>query len=377
MLGVSKKYKSFATSTFNNIGENNTPFDYYSNTKTVDQILNEPTIAPRYLSEPTINNIIDDKRNNINNNFWSSYNALHKLGNKGSIKTNLYYLRDEIKSEQQYQDNNIINGQSFITSEEYFINKKPIQYRGDVEIKLKPTISSLLEYRVRYKQEKIISKNSIIQNKSINFNSNLETNDDLFDQRLSYTNRITDSKAIMLIANYSSSTVPQLVTYSPAIINPLSFISNAQFSSFQKSKANFQSILFGNGSNNLKYKSSLTLDLQNVKYKSELKGLQNNNSQNIIGFNNDIDYKINLIGLDQQFGIIKNKLRVLLGLNFSIVSQNIIDKINEVKLQKSNFLIQPLLNISVKTGLYSKIIFSTSYKQRPFNETNFVTSNVL
>lgn len=377
LLGVSKKYKMFATSSYNNIGENNTPFDYYSNTKTVEQILNESLIAPRYLNEPFFNSSIDDKRQNINNNFWSSYNALHKLGVKGSIKTSLYYLSDKIKSEQLFQDNNIINGQSFVTSDEYFLTRNPNQYRGDMEMKFQTTSSSIIEYRVRYKKEKVLTSSQILQNNITNLNSILETNDNLFDQKCLYTNRISNRKALILIANYSSSEVPQSSTYNPAIIESLTFTTNTQFSSFQKNKANFQAILLGNGLKNSKYKSSVTADFQNVKYKSLLTGLHNNNSQNISGFINDINYKVSNINLDQQYVINKTKFKISMGLNLSYINQNINDTQIIAKIQRSNFLIQPLLNVSFKPGSFSKIIFSTAYKQRPFSETNFVTANVL
>jgi len=377
LLGVSKKYKSFATSSFNNIGENNTPFDYYANNKSVEQILNELSIASKYLEEPIFNTTIERNRQNINSNLWCSYNVLQKLGSKASLKANMYYLTDKIASEQFYENINNIDGQIFNTSDEYFLTKKPVQYRADLELKFNNTKSSLIEYQIKYKKEKVQSFNQVLQNKASRFNSDLETNDDFFDQKFIYTNRLSDKNAVILVARYSNSKVPQSSFYNPAIIDSMFFRENTQFSSFEKNKLNLQTILLGSNLKKSKYRSSLSGDFQSLNFNSLLTGSQDNGTQNISGFENNIHYKTNNIGLNNQYSFLSKRFQFQIALNSSFMSQALTNNSNATSLRKENFLIQPFLNISLKTSTFSKLIFSTGYNQRAFNETNFVPNKVL
>lgn len=376
LLGVSKKYKSFITGSINNIGINNTPFDYHSNNKSLEQIINEPSLAPKYLNENIFNSQLDDQRQNINNNLWTSYNALHKINKKLSIKTNFYYLDDNILAEQFFEDNNTINGQTLITSDEVSFNKKPKQIASELEIKFKNSTSSLIEFQTKYKRENVVTSNRIRQNKINDFDAIFETKDIFFEQRVTYTKRLSSSKAMQVLVKYTENKAPQVNIYNPAIINPTLYLNNTQQSEFDKKNLNFQAVLLGKSSQYSKYRTSLNADLKEIFYNSNLTGLHNN-IINVSGFLNEIKYSVANLNFKNQYSFRIKKILLLPILEINYIKQYLVNYINVSNLKKGNFLIQPQLNVSIQTTNYSKLLLSISSKQKTFNETNFISENVL
>jgi len=92
-------------------------------------------LARKYISETYFDSEIDAARSIMNSLFFSSYNAVFKIGKRISLKNNVYYLTDRIASQQLNVVTNSINGQEFVTSDSYSIIKKPTQTRGDLELK--------------------------------------------------------------------------------------------------------------------------------------------------------------------------------------------------------------------------------------------------
>ncbi|MBL4939385.1 MAG: hypothetical protein JKY16_03770, partial [Lutibacter sp.] len=99
ILGITKNYKSFATLAYNNIGINHSPFDYFGFSINLEQLKEKDFFADKIISETSFFNILDDKRVNINNQYFGNYNAVFKINKRLKIKTNLYYVNDKITSE--------------------------------------------------------------------------------------------------------------------------------------------------------------------------------------------------------------------------------------------------------------------------------------
>lgn len=184
ILGITKNYKSFATLSYNNVGVNQTPFDYFGFSFNVEQQKEQDYFAEKIIPETRFSNLLEDRRANINNQIFGNYNAIFKLNPKLSIKTNLYYLQDRISTNQLFQNDFQINNDTFITTDNTFITKKPQQYRGDLEIKYNTSKTSLLEYNLRLRQENIETPTTVIQNQNDEFSTFLNTEDFYFKQDL-------------------------------------------------------------------------------------------------------------------------------------------------------------------------------------------------
>ena len=139
LIGLSPAVKSFITVTYNNIGENNSPFDYFAYNLNPEQVKEAPLLATKYLPETYFNTFLDARRLNLNHSFFSSYNAIFKAGSKVDVKTNVYYLTDRISALQRFENTNVVDGQQFTTTDQYATRKNPRQLRGDLEVKYSPT----------------------------------------------------------------------------------------------------------------------------------------------------------------------------------------------------------------------------------------------
>ena len=135
ILGISKKYKSFGTITYNNIGVNHSPFDYFSSNKSIEQQKERDLSTHKIISEALFNNPIDDARANINSMFFSNYNSIFKVSKRISIKSNIYFINDNIKLNQLNTSENTFQNETITTTDNYNTNKKPQFYRGDIELK--------------------------------------------------------------------------------------------------------------------------------------------------------------------------------------------------------------------------------------------------
>jgi hypothetical protein len=375
ILGISKKYKSFATVSYNNIGINNTPFDYFSYNPNVEPLREARLLAKKYIPDTYFETDIDPERSNINNAFFGSYNAAFKVGQKLNLKTNLYYLNDNINSEQLSLVSNNINGQQFKTSDFNSIVKKAKQYRGDIEAKYNLSKKSLLEYTVRYKIENINTINNVLQNSNTNYNTDLRTEDNYFKQVLTYTTKLSDKKAFQFILRNTFNDIPQNYAFVPAIFEPLTFSSNNQMSRFKKSNLNIQSNLLGSTSKG-KYTVTLGSDFQNINFVSELIGINNNNELSVSGFANNFNYSQKSVYANSSYKFQLKRFGLTPAFTLTYLHQNLADKLSSKAGDTSSFLIEPSFSISYKLNNYSALLITTSYKQKPFSEDYFVTNPV-
>ncbi len=373
VLGISKKYKSFATASYNNIGQNNSPFDYFSYTPGVERQREEMFMAQKYIPDTYFNTGIDESRNHINHSLFGSYNAAFKLNQRFNLKTNFYYLSDRINSNQSSLAANQINGQKFLTSDLYSIQKKPEQYRGDLEAKYLASENSLLEYTIRYRIENILTKNEMLQNDLSHYYTSLKTKDNFLKQTAVYTHKLAANKAIQIMARHSMNDIPQNFIFNPAIYNASAFTSNQQKSHFNKDYYNLQASLMGNSKTSA-HKFILGTEFHDIGYASALTGTANNNEVPINGFSNKFNYRQKMIYAQASYKLKLKKIRLMPGLNLSYLNQEMIASVKKSIIQR--ILLEPSLSVHLKIGNYSGFLVSASLRQRPFSEEYLIEQPV-
>lgn len=375
IIGISKKYKSFATASYNNVGINNTPFDYFAYNPNIEQLRETEFLAKKYIPDTYFNTDIDAKRSNINNSFFGSYNAVFKIGKKINLKSNLYYLNDRLKSEQLNISANNINGQQFTTSDKYSIIKKPVQMRGDIEVKFNISKKSLLEYSLQLKEENLETKNEVLQNGNTNFNTTFTSNDVYFKQNLILTTKISDKKALQFIGKYTNNSLPQLLSFKPAVFDPNLYSLNTQNSRFKKSCVILQSNLLGSSARG-KYLLTLGANLKDIDFNSGLIGFNNGSSLSINGFENQINYKQRNIFINGNYKLILKRFRITPSIALSSVNQRLLNYYSNTLRDTNSFLIEPNLSIVYKLNDFSGLLLSAGLKQKPFTEEYFVENSV-
>jgi hypothetical protein len=366
ILGISKNYKSFGTITYNNLGVNHSPFDYFSYNQSIEQQKEKDISTHKIIPEVLFNNGIDDDRANINNMLFSNYNSIFKVNKRFSIKTNLYYINDNIKLNQLSTTENNIQNETFITTDDFNTIKKPQFYRGDIELKYNTSKKSLLEYKTRFSYENIKSNSSIIENEINSFQSNLNSESIFFNQRILYTNKLNNNQAIQIQLSHAFNNIPQNLTLN----NQKTSIIEIQSSNFKKNFLDAIVILLGNKSKN-KYSFSTGATYENTTYNSI-----NNLNPTEIKFNFPNYFKRSIYVLGSTNYALKN-WSIIPSFSLKYLNQEIDENQSLNNKLKSDVLFEPSFNIRYRINNKSFISSKASLTQTPFSEEYIFRNPIL
>gem|GEM_PF-559453 len=367
ILGISKKYKSFGTFSYNNVGINNSPFDYFSYSPGAEEIKESDLFAKKIISENYFSNELDDRRANVNNAWFCSYNNIFKIGNRLSIKTNLYYIHDKITSEQLSENSNFINNEKFFTSDKYSIQKRPVQYRGDIEIKYNSSKKSLLEYRASIRQENITTPANVVKNDTTYYQTLLKTRNFYFKQALVFTQKVSERKALQVLLNHSTNNVPQNYFSSPGFNDSINYPANNQFSNFKKQVVDCQTVFLGSTAKT-KYTFSIGGNLEKTSFQSELTGINSGISTLINGYSNDFAYQKNALYSLGAYNFSFGKWRFSPSYLLQYIEQYLIDHLAKQNMKPGNFIFNPAFSIIYKLNNVSGIFGTINVNQKTFSE---------
>lgn len=356
ILGISKKYKSFAIFSFNNLGINHSPFDYFSNNRNVEQFRDKDIVAPKIISESLFRNSLDSEKSNLNNMFFSNYNSVFKISNRISLKSNLYYLNDKIDISQKNTNANMFNVFFLTTTDEYNTIKKPKYYRGDFELKYNTSKKSLLEYKTKFYYEKINNKSFIKANSIGSYSSVLNSEEIFFNQKLIFTNKLGNNKALQFQINNAINSAPQKL-----------FLNNLNTTDFENQKSNYRKEFFDVFVNRLgaksfyKYSFSIGASSDKTPFYS---------INNLLTTSSNINKILNL----------KKTIYTLGSINYQIDKWNIIPSYSFKYLKqiqknllfydlqkKEDFLFEPSLLIRYRINNKSFVFSKVSLNQNPFS----------
>ncbi|MGY0408573.1 MAG: hypothetical protein ACWIPJ_09520, partial [Polaribacter sp.] len=369
VLLINKKVKSFSTLSRNNIGVNNSPFDYFSFNLNTEQRSEQNYTAKKIIPETQFSSLLGNERTNINNQFFGSYNTIFKINPKISIKTNLYYLNDRITTNQLLKNQFKINGENFTTSNNTFITKKPEQYRGDIKLKYNTSKTSLLEYNFRIRQENIKTPTKILQNQSDKFSSILETNDFYLKQKLLLTKKISTRKAVQFSLFHSMNNLSQNYSITPSLFNDNSE-NDMQENKSRKTYLEGKSTYLGSSNQN-KYSFSVGINLKDTPFKSEL-----SNSEETISKNN-FSYKQRNIFSTGVYNINKGNWKISPSYSVRLLNQNLKQNIENQHYNKNNFIFEPALQIKFNVNSISSLSANLGYNQSANTEKSFYLNEVL
>lgn len=369
LLGINKSYKSFASLSYNNVGINQTPFDYFGFRFNMEQQKEQNYFAEKIIPETRFSNLLEDRRANINNQFFGNYNAIFKLNPKLSIKTNLYYLQDRITTNQFFQNDFKINNDVFTTTDNTFIIKKPQQYRGDLEIKYNTTKTSLLEYNLRIRQENIETPTTIIQNQIDEFSTFLNTEDFYLRQDLLWTKKLSDKKALQVSLFHSFNDLPQTLSITPSLFDD-STLNDIQESEFRKTFLEGKVTYLGSGKKD-KYTFSFGANFNYSPFTSRLF-----NSEEIISENN-FDYKRSNIFNTGVYNFNRGKWQISPSYSIRVLNQNLEQNIENNEQNQNNLIFEPTLKANYIINSVSFVSSKISYNQTTNAENYFFSNRIL
>ncbi|WP_339659959.1 hypothetical protein [uncultured Polaribacter sp.] len=356
-IGITKKNKNFSTFSYNNVGDNLTPFNYSDSSINMENYTDENFKIHKVIPEFSINN----EKSNINNQLFTNINNLVTLNNKAKLKINLYYLEDKITNNQFITNNFSFNNTNFTTFDSIAIYKKPTQIRTDFNINYLLTKNSNLEYDFSLTSEEITTSNTINSNNNNQFNSLLNSNDLIFKQALVYTKKVLDNKAYQLKIKNIVQNLDQ--NYNLTTSNNLNF----QDIKSSKIHTDINGLLFGRDKKNNKYKFVFGSLLNNTDFNSSLNHAK---SENI----NDVTYFKSKLYTSVNYSFNQGNWTFTPKIYLNLVSQKLENYADESKLNQTNLIVNPSFETNYKINRVSFIV-SKIYVENSTNVEDYLFPN--
>ena len=370
LLGISKKYKSFSSISYNNVGLNNSAEDYFSMSASLEDIQNEDFYAKKIIPENIFMSNFDTQRANINNQLAVSNNLIYRFSQKLSLKANISFLNDKITFLEN--NNTFFNTENINYNDQSETIKKPINKQLGFKLTYNTSKVSLLEIETAIQSEKINTSNSIVQNNNTFFNTSLKTENIFWNNKIQYTYKISNNKALQYISTFSINALPQELNIYPI---SFSFNGNLQKSEFGKKYYSNKFVLLGNSKKN-KYVFTLGSVFENNPFNSNL--FENNSSINP-DFINQFNYK--KATLFSEFGTTYalENWKFQPTLRISSINQTYKNDLESTNKTMQSFIVIPSLNISYSLSGNSTFKLTGSYEEKTPNEeylfTNLIAQN--
>lgn len=370
LLGISKKYKSFSSISYNNVGLNNSAEDYFSMSASLEDFQNEDFYTKKIIPENIFMSNFDTQRANINNQLALSNNLIYRFSQKVSLKANISFLNDKITFLEN--NNTFFNTENINYNDQSETIKKPINKQLGFKLTYNTSKVSLLEIETAIQDQKINTSNSIIQNDNTFFNTNLLTENIFWNNKLQYTHKISNNKALQYIFNFSINAIPQELNIYPI---SFSFNGNLQKSEFEKKYYSNKFVLLSNSKKN-KFVFTLGSVFENNPFNSNL--FENNSSINT-NFINQFNYKKAILFSEFGTTYALENWKFQPTLRISSINQTYKNDLESTNKTMQSFIVIPSLNISYSLSGNSTFKFLGSYEEKTPNEeylfTNLITQN--
>ena len=367
LMNFGKKNKFYFLTNLNNIGSDTTG--------DIDNL-----VRPFRINQPAsigdnqqVRNLIDlsstslnfkKSRTNFNNAELVSLNAIFNPTKKLKIKTLGFLNWDEQDFFRNSVDNVTANGTNFTNTENYKLrNKKTVGF-GKIDFIYNISKTKMLESTTKYNSGNTNGQSNLVFNGTSTI-ENLKSNNTLFDQKITYSNKFKDKKVFLLTGRFIDEKTPQNYSFNQFLYQDLfPSYTNAnnvqqqnenqmQFVGFEahlldrKTNGDLLELQFGNEFRKDKLNTMFTL-FENSTILENPNDFQNNTTYqtNDLYLKSKYRYKIKEFGITGKLGFhqLFNKL------TFNDFSEN-----------QNPFFVNPSIGLDWKINDKNKIVSSYSY----------------
>lgn len=369
LLAVTQKYKSFTNLSYNNIGVNLSPFNYFDSFNyTPEQANFSSYTAKKLINEYDFSSILDEKRVRINQSFFGSHNQIFKFSQKISLKSSTYYISDKIKSVQDFLSSIQLNGRNLETRDLNTISKEPKALSGDAELSINTSKKSLFSYKISSKYEYIFIKSNLVQNNSNYFETSQNSYNLYLKQSLLFTNKISDKKALQISLNHFFDKISQTLFIHPTTNTT---IQAPEIQEVNNSKNTIESkiTLLGTFTKKRKYSLSFGINSEHTPIFSKFENILTNDSSIFSeNFKNDLVYQKDKLFSEQSIHFFIKNWKISLSNTFSFLHQYIRYEQKEQDKSKESIFLEPNVHLSYKISDVSSLGILYNYTQKPFTE---------
>lgn len=365
LMNFGKKSKHYFLTNFNNIGIDAVgdinhlirPFRYDEPASLGD---NQSANSLLGLGFDTPN--LKQKRTNLNNAEMLSLNSIFTLSDKVKLKTLGFLNTDEVDFFRNSFQTFSVGNTTFTNTEDFVGRKTQLTGFGKIDLTYDISKTKTFEYTGKFNKTNEKNRSDLLFNNDL-LNERLNANNQLFDQKLVYTNKFKDNKVFLFSSRYINEKTPQNYSVNQFVFSDL-FTDNAnntkQFSENKMQFAGIEAHLLDKKKNGdlfeLKIGNQLRIDDLNTRF--EL--LENDKILSFPnGYQNNLTYSTNDLYLSAKY---RFKLK-----NFTLLTQadahqifNQLENIN-TKSNQNPFFIMPKIGLDWKINDKNKILTSYSY----------------
>ena len=367
LMNFGKKNKYFFISNFNNVG--------FDSTGDINQLIRPAATDDinNIGDNQSVNNLINldagglqfnENRANFNNAELISLNAIFNPTEKLKIKTLGFFNWDEVDFFRNRIENTNVNGTVFTNREDYELRNKQRIAFGKLDIIYNRSKNSFFEATTKYNNADYHDGSNLIFNGSSTV-ENLQYQNNLFDQKISYTQKFKGNQAILVSSRFINEETPQDYQLNQFFYQDL-FPENSNANNVSQLSKN-QMQFVGINVHYLNRKNNghlLELQLGNQYRKDELSStfslLEDNNLiANPSNYQNLTKYQVNDLYLKTKYRLKIREFGITGKLNFHQLYNELTN--NTVASNQSPFFINPSMGIDWTINDNNKLVSSISY----------------
>ncbi len=352
-LTISKKAKNFSTIHYNNTGTNSSPYDFSSNTISLELLQEEDYKTTPVLTEPLSTGLIKNENFIENNNRYASTNQIMALTAKTVLRFNFSYFKDRLQTETQNSTFYSTSVDSTVFNQKNSITARPLVFNGDYKLTFNKSKSALWETEGKVN---VLTRASIFDFRFKNQSKNTVKSSQksfFFKQNLRYTTKLNDKNALQFNSQFTFNETPEEDNYQTQLFNTLSGYDNQKI--FQSKNQIHSNLTLIGTKRKFKYSCSLNMHYTSEKFNSEL-----SNTEDLLEIDrNEYNFQYLKPEINGSISYFINKF--LIRLNASVAFNNLIYRSNipEKDQRLSEISFNP--DFTLKYVLNSKSSIETNY----------------
>lgn len=365
LMNFGKKSKYYFLTNLNNIG--------YDATGDINHL-----IRPYRYDEPasigdnqTVNTLLGigfdtpnlkEKRVNLNNAEMLSLNSIFTISEKVKLKTLGFLNTDENDFFRNAFQQFSVGNTTFTNTEDFIGQKTQITGFGKVDLTYDVSKTKTIEYTGKFNKTNEKNRSNLSFNSDL-LNERLSTNNQLFDQKVVFTNKFKENKVYLISGRYIDEKTPQNYSVNQFIFEDL-FSENAnntkQFSENKMQFAGVEAHLLDKKKNGdlleVKVGNQLRIDHLNTRF--EL--LENQNNLSFPNdYQNNLTYTTNDLYLSAEYRFKLNNFTLLTQSDFHQLFNKL--KNFDVEYNQKPFFMIPKIGLDWQINERNKIVTSYTY----------------
>lgn len=211
VLGITKKVKSFAVGSFNNISKNYAPSSRFTNSGSIDnlRISNREARAPRALPILISKEVPQLSEKITGSEFFTNASILFKINKKLKVRAGLLYQRETIEDQNSFINEIVSIDTTFITSDVITNDISPETLVGNISLQYDSGKNSNFIYDATFNNRDTDSDKVTLQNNSSLFTNALSEQSDFLNQHFLWTKKIGKSDLVQVALQHTRDNLTQ------------------------------------------------------------------------------------------------------------------------------------------------------------------------